>query len=310
VGLGIICTGQGNQNGGMFSGLANYSQLDAQLNVLSKRLGCEILPQIALGNECLFGNQYAQPLIASLTFLQWQLLKDELELPVAFAGYSLGELSAYACSGACDFMTLLDLAQTRANLMNKAAQQSAESGLLAVSGLPQRVLTNLIQEHGCYLAIVNAPDSCVLGGIKINLQHLGSKIMQSYPMAKLTELKVELASHTPVLSAASVEFEEYLAQQMWQPLSAPIIASIDNQVIYAAKDGLGSLSRQISETIYFSRTIQIMYELGASVILELGSGKSLSAIVNNLQLPLKVRSFNDFNNVTGVIQWVQKNLRT
>lgn len=310
MGLGIICTGQGNQNSGMFSSLANYSELDAQLDVLSKRLGCEILPQIALGNECLFSNQYAQPLIASLTFLQWQLLKDELDLPVAFAGYSLGELSAYACSGACDFMTLLDLTQTRANLMNKAAQQSAESGLLAVSGLPQRVLTNLIQEHGCYLAIVNAPDSCVLGGIKVNLQHLGSKIMQSYPMAKLTELKVELASHTPVLSASSVEFGEYLVEQMWQPLSAPIIASIDNQVIYAAKDGLGSLSRQISETIYFSRTIEIMYELGASVILEFGSGKSLSAIVNNLQLPLKVRSFNDFNNVTGVIQWVQKSLRT
>lgn len=309
MGLGIICTGQGNQSSGMFSNLANYPQLDPQLSSLVKHLGCEILPQITLDEESLFSNQYAQPLIASLSFLQWQLLKDQIESPIAFAGYSLGELSAYACSGACDFSTLLNLTQTRAALMNRAAKQSVPNGLLAVSGLPHRLLTNLLQEHVCYLAIVNANDSCVLGGLRNNLQQICTQIMQRYPMAKLIELKVELASHTPLLSIASVEFNGYLIQQKWQPLSAPVIASIDNQVVYAMKDGFGLLSRQISETIYFSRTVEIMHELGASVILELGSGKSLSAIVNNLQLPLKVRSFNDFNSISGLIQWVQKNLK-
>ena len=308
MGLGIICTGQGNQSSDMFSGLANYPQLQPQLDLLSKTLKCAVLPQISLDAESLFSNQYAQPLIASLAFLQWQLLKDQLELPVAFAGYSLGELSAYACSAGCDFATLLDLTQSRARLMNQAAALWPESGLLAVSGLPQNLLMDLVNTNECYVAIINARDSYVIGGLKTNLQQLSAALTQTYPMAKLVMLKVELASHTTLLSTASQAFLAQLMQQKWQPLSAPIIASVDNQVLYQAKDGLSLLSRQISETIHFSRTVEVMHELGATVILELGSGKALSAIVNNLQLPLKVRSFNDFSSVDGVVNWVRKNL--
>lgn len=306
--LGIICTGQGNQSSDMFSGLANYPQLQPQLDLLSKTLNCGVLPQISLDAESLFSNQYAQPLIASLAFLQWQLLKDQLELPVAFAGYSLGELSAYACSAACDFATLLDLTQSRARLMNQAAALYPESGLLAVSGLPENLLMDLVHANECYVAIINARDGYVIGGLKTKLQQLSSALTQTYPMAKLVMLKVELASHTPLLHSASQAFLAQLMQQAWSPFSAPIIASVDNQVLYQAKDGLNLLSRQISETIHFSRTIEVMYELGATVILELGSGNALSSIVNNLQLPLKARSFNDFSSVAGVVNWVRKNL--
>ncbi|MBX9866968.1 MAG: hypothetical protein K2Y14_08620, partial [Burkholderiales bacterium] len=151
-------------------------------------------------------------------------------------------------------------------------------------------------------------DSYVIGGLKTKLQQLSVALTQTYPMAKLVMLKVELASHTPLLHSASQAFLAQLMQQAWSPFSAPIIASVDNQVLYQAKDGLNLLSRQISETIYFSRTIEVMYELGATVILELGSGNALSSIVNNLQLPLKVRSFNDFSSVAGMVNWVRKNL--
>lgn len=308
MGLGIICSGQGNQSLGMFKSLSDNPLIQSQLNYLTKFVGYPLLPQIALKDSELFANHYAQPLIAGLSYLQWQLLKDSLPVPIAFAGYSLGELSSYACAEACDFESLLNLAQKRATVMDNAAELQALSGLLAISGLREDEVLGYCHDFKLYPAIQNSRDMWVVGGYRSNLQLLHDKIGADYPMVKLTWLKVSLASHTPLLQSATQEFFQSLSAQTWHSLAAPVVASVDTQVIYKINDGINSLSQQISATVHFSKTIEIMQELGVSVILELGPGSALSGIVNNLNLPLKIRSFNEFNSLEGIIKWVNKNL--
>ncbi|HRG62036.1 MAG TPA: acyltransferase domain-containing protein [Burkholderiales bacterium] len=308
MGLGIVCSGQGNQSLNMFSPLQSYPEAVGLVTALSQQLGCVLLPQIALTDSELFTNKHAQPLIAGFSYIQWELLKSQLPAPTAFAGYSLGELSSYACSGACNFAQLINLAATRADYMDAAAGQYASSTLLAVSGILQDQLLQFCRDFVVYPAIQNSRDSWVIGGLVENLQNLFNMLNTHFPMYKLNWIKVNLASHTPILAAASEAFATYLSQQVWQDLAAPIVTSVENQVIYAAKDGILSLSQQISNTIHFSRTIEIMQELGVTVILELGAGKALTNIINNLNLGLKVRSFNDFSSLDGIINWVSKNL--
>mgnify|MGYP000016301382 CR=1 FL=1 len=308
MGLGIVCSGQGNQSLNMFSTLQSYPDAVGSVTALSQQLGCVLLPQIALIDSELFTNRHAQPLIAGLSYIQWELLKSQLPAPTAFAGYSLGELSSYACSGACDFAPLINLAATRANYMDAAAGQYAPSTLLAINGILQEQLLQFCRDFVVYPAIQNSRDNWVIGGLVENLQNLFNMLNTHFPMYKLNWIKVNLASHTPILAAASEAFATYLSQQVWQDLAAPIVTSVENQVIYAAKDGILSLSQQISNTIHFSRTIEIMQELGVTVILELGAGKALTNIINNLNLGLKVRSFNDFSSLDGIINWVSKNL--
>jgi [acyl-carrier-protein] S-malonyltransferase len=292
----------------MFSSLAAYPESEALISELTQQLSYQLFPQISLSDEELFNNHHAQPLIAGLSYIQWQLLKEQLPIPTAFAGYSLGELSSYACSGACDFKTLINLAKKRAELMDIAAQQHQPSTLLAISGILQEQLLHFCRDFVVYPAIQNSRDNWVIGGLVENLQNLFNILNTNFPMYKLNWIKVNLASHTPILAAASEAFARYLGQQAWQDLAAPIVASVDNQVIYTAKDGISSLSQQISNTVHFSHTIEVMQELGVTVILELGAGKALTNIINNLNLGLKVRSFNDFSSLDGVIKWVNKNL--
>ncbi len=308
MGLGIVCSGQGNQNLNMFSSLSAYSNSELLISNLTKQLSCQLLPQISLSDEELFYNHHAQPLITGLSYIQWQLLKERLPVPTAFAGYSLGELSAYACSGACDFETLINLAKKRAELMDIAAQEYLPNTLLAVNGILQEQLLQLCSDFAVYPAIQNSRDNWVIGGLAVNLQNLFRMLSSNFPMFKLTWIKVSLASHTPLLSNASINFAQYLGKQSWHTLVAPIIASVDNQVIYTAKDGILSLSQQISNTIHFSRTIEIMQELGVTVILEIGAGSALTNIINNLNLGLKARSFNNFLSLDGIVKWVNKNL--
>ena len=71
----------------------------------------------------LFENVVAQPLLCLTELATWAALRDRVGEPGAFAGYSVGELAAYACAGAMDASLLASLARTRARLMDDAADR-------------------------------------------------------------------------------------------------------------------------------------------------------------------------------------------
>ena len=205
MGLGIVFSGQGNQNLDMFQGIAANPLAVLELAQLASILGYPLLPQIALNETELFHNRNAQPLIAGLGYLQWQMLQPELPPPVAFAGYSLGELTAYAAAGAWDFKQLIELACKRAVLMDEAAANWQANSLLAVSGVTQIALAEICHHCQCFIAIQNSAENWVVGGTNNNLQQLMAKISQTLPKVMLTPLKVDVASHTPLLATANCD---------------------------------------------------------------------------------------------------------
>lgn len=308
MGLGIVFSGQGNQSLEMFQGVAVNPLLANELAQLSSTLGYPLLPQITLSEADLFHNRNAQPLIAGLGYLQWQILQSELPLPVAFAGYSLGELTAYAAAGAWDFKQLIELAGKRAALMDEAAGSWLANSLLAVSGVTQNALAEICQRCQCFIAIQNSAENWVVGGTIENLQKLTAEIVQTVPNVKLTPLKVDVASHTPLLATAAEQFINILSGCAGGELNSPVIASVNAATIYSVADGLPLLARQIATTIHFSQTIAIMQELGATVILELGAGNALSRIIGGLELGIEVHSINDFKTFSGALNWVKKRL--
>lgn len=308
MGLGIVFSGQGNQSLDMFQGIAANPVIATELAQLSSRLGYPLLPQITLSEADLFHNRNAQPLIAGLGYLQWQILQPELPLPVAFAGYSLGELTAYAAAGAWDFKQLIELAVKRAALMDEAAGNWQANSLLAVSGITQAALTEICHRCQCFVAIQNSAENWVVGGTIENLQKLTAEVVQTVPNVKLTPLKVDVASHTPLLAMAAEQFIDTLHDYNGEKINSPVIASVNAATIYSVADGLPLLARQIATTIHFSQTIAIMQELGATVILELGAGNALSRIIGGLELGIEVHSINDFKTFSGALNWVKKRL--
>ncbi|WP_122975317.1 acyltransferase domain-containing protein, partial [Xanthomonas citri] len=110
-------------------------------------------------------------LVCAGTLAHWQALCAQLPTPLLVLGYSVGELAAHAVAGSMSIDTCLQLAATRARLMDAASPQQA--GLMAVIGVPLRALETLCQTHGAALAIINGDDHAVLGGPRAALQALG-----------------------------------------------------------------------------------------------------------------------------------------
>ncbi len=307
MGLGIICAGQGLQTREMFAMLSSLPELSEAFLILKKSFSFDVFPQVELDDKSLFDNHYAQPLIAAQTFMQWQTIKDSIPEPIAFTGYSLGELTAYACNGAFALDQLINLAKLRAKAMDESTRD-IQSSMLGVTGIGFDEIKTLCKKTACYVSIQNSIDHFVVGGMCSSLACFEALLQEEFPYVKRTNLNVSIASHTPLLSEASASFKPILMSEKWHAFGAPVVAGINGQAVYNKENACMTLSRQLSETIHFNQAIKVMYELGADVILEIGPGNALSRIASSLHLPIKARAFSDFASIKGIIDWINVHL--
>ncbi len=304
--VAILCSGQGTQHREMFSLTADVPEAATIFSSAAELLGEDprIFVQQAAESK-LFENFAGQLLCCTQALALWACLDKIPAEGVVFAGYSIGELSAWGCSSMLDPAALLKLVSHRAQIMDGAAP--AGTGLGAITGLPLRALQPLLDRYQVDLAIRNAADSFVVGG------HLGS-LREMCDEAKLKGaskaviLHVSVPSHTPLLSAASPLFlKECLEATPSMPREGwRVLSGIDGNPIRGVQQGCEKLARQISQTVDWSACMQACYELGATTMLELGPGSALAHMAAKRFPDTQVRSAEDFRTIQGIRDWLAK----
>jgi [acyl-carrier-protein] S-malonyltransferase len=204
--LGILCPGQGAQHPDMLSMLGGEPAAEAVLAAAQAVLGRDLQQLVSQGGDEIHRNVVAQPLLCASQLATWSALRDRLPTPRVFAGYSVGELAAYACTGALNAREVVDLARRRAEAMDRACPEP--TGLLAVRGITRERLTPLCRRHRVEIAIVNDVDRLVVGGRSADL--IGFQQEVSGLGAGITPMMVSIASHTSLLNDAVPEFAALL----------------------------------------------------------------------------------------------------
>lgn len=302
--IGIIFSGQGNQYSQMFVKFINeFKPQDVQQ--ISNFLHTQLTPEIALSKTALFSNIYAQPLIAGFEYLVWQYLSVNLAEISGFSGYSLGELTAVAIANKTTLIDLLDMTQNRANIMTNSVEKAGS--LIAISGADFNDILKLCETSQCYIAIKNSLNSVIIGGLLLNLEIFKQQAQNLPGNVKIQPITVDIPSHTPLLKNASRKFQDYLMKNFQNnSLEIKIVSGIDASVQYNSSTAYANLSKQISQTINFDKVIHVLYELGSDIILEIGPGKALANIVRQQNLPIKVRSIDEFNSLDDCVNWLKK----
>ncbi|MCL1499749.1 malonate decarboxylase subunit epsilon [Xanthomonas nasturtii] len=296
--LAVLCPGQGGQHAVMFARVADAPAAAAAVAAAHSVLGTA--PQTLAADPGRYANAIAQPLVCAGTLAHWQVLRAQLPTPLLVLGYSVGELAAHAVAGSMSIETCLQLAATRARLMDAASPQHA--GLMAVVGLPLRVVEMLCQTHGAALAIINGDDHAVLGGPSDALQALGDAATSQG--ARVTLLPVSVPAHTPWLRAAADGFAVELATA--QPIAPTlrVLAGIDARAVSTQALVIDTLSRQIAQTVRWYDVLVQAAERGARVFLELGPGSALARMAREVLPACEARSVDDFHSTEGVVEWV------
>lgn len=300
----LLCTGQGAQTPDLFSrfpfaerGLALRQRvLDG--NYLEPDVAAWILDP-ARNPSAIFQNHFSQPLLCLYQCMIWAELAPLLPRPALIAGYSLGEVTAYACAGAFQPEEAIRLAGTRARLMDAAGPPAR---LLAVTGLSPTTAANL---PGAHLAIVIAHDHCVIGCLAERAESLAHDLKTAGAIdAHL--LPVSVASHTPILDAAVAPFRAALDQMVWNPPHTPILAGISSVKITRREQMEQTLPEQIHRTVRWDQIQQRLEESACHVYLELGPGTQLAHMA--LSQKLEARSATEFRSAEGVAAWLEKAL--
>ena len=305
TGTAILCSGQGSQAAGMFDLVADAPQAARVFEAAKAALGghdARDLVRHASPDE-LHANATGQILCCTQAMAAWAVLGDVVPRPLIVAGYSVGELAAWGVAGLLDAKDVIGLAVKRASAMDHATQEA--SGLAAIRGLPRGELEPFCRAHHCHVAIVNAPDQMLVGGVRRSLEAF-IKDAEAHG-AQATRLPVAVASHTPLLHQASDGFRKALATTPVAdevPSGLRLLSGVDGGAVFDVSAGLDKLASQISQTIDWAACMDACRGAGVAKVLELGPGDALVRLMQGVTPDSQVHGLSQFRSLDGMKRWV------
>ncbi|MGX9425730.1 MULTISPECIES: acyltransferase domain-containing protein [Bradyrhizobium] len=307
--LTILCSGQGRQHRDMFALTGDAPEAASLFAHAAMLLGGRDPREIVRSEsaEVLHHNRIGQILCTLQALAAASVLRAQMPDRLIVAGYSVGEVAAWGVAGLTSMTDTLDLVACRAEAMDAATLPG--DGMVFVRGLPRDAIDTLCERHDAAVAIVNPGDAFILGGSRAALKALAddAKAMKA---ARVVDVPVEVASHTPRLAKASTEFRDRLshAAVMVLPAGTRLLSGIDAAPVIDVKTGLDKLAVQISQTVQWADCLQACLESEATVFLELGPGRALSEMVAGAYHDVATRSLDDFRTLDGVRAWLTTHL--
>lgn len=307
--LAILCSGQGTQHPDMFA-LTGDAPAAADIFAAATQAldGRDPRRFVKEADESeLHANVAGQILCVTQALAAFAALKRADAASgerILMAGYSIGELAAAGCAGVFSPSTALDLARRRALFMNEAS--GLDEGLAFVRGLPRGTIDALCLRFSAGVAIVNPGSMFVLGGTKEGLRALCAEAL-TQGAAKAGALKVNVASHTARLQAASRRFADALAASSASRPSAGVrlFSGVDAAPVLSVPVALEKLAAQISETIDWAGCLEACIEAGATQFIEFGPGRALAAMAGDA-CGVEARSLDDFRTLDGAKAWLAR----
>jgi [acyl-carrier-protein] S-malonyltransferase len=304
--IAILCSGQGQQHPGMFDLVADVPEAATLFDVATDLLGGrDPRNLVRLGvPETLEENRTAQILCVLKAVALQAALGDTLPARRLVAGYSVGEVAAWALAGLISGVDALTLVAARAEAMDAASH--GPEGLTFVRGLARATIDALCDTPDIAVAIVNPGDAFVLGGTIAALDRFEDEAVR-HGAKRVVRLNVHIASHTRRLAAASTAFATILARSEIRPAlgaGVRLYAGVDGAPVRDAATGIPKLADQISHTVEWARCVENCVEAGATTFLELGPGHALSAMVLDGSAGAAARSAEDFKSLSGLRNWI------
>jgi len=215
--------------------------------------------------------RFAQPAIFCASLAGWNQLRTQVR-PIAYAGHSLGELSALVAADALDPFTGLELAVLRGRLMAEAGD--GEEGMLALLGAAEGYPEQLAEAHEIVLANDNAPGQVVLAGPTARLREASTQARADRVRAIL--LDVAGAFHSPSMAGA---VEPYRAALERAEFREPAVAVISGVTAAPFADVRAELAAAIVSPVRWREVMAALAALGAEEFIDFGPGQVLAKLV-------------------------------
>ena len=285
-----VFPGQGAQFVGMGADLLGSSAAArAVVAEADETLGFALGELIASGpDETLEDTFNAQPAILTISVAALRAVEEAgmTWRPAMVAGHSLGEFSALVAAGAIDFASALTLVRERGRLMREAGT-TAPGGMAAILGLDDAVLTDICREAGddergvVVVANANCPGQTVISG-EVGPLERAMTLAKERGAKRIARLNVSIASHSPLMRAASAAFGLAVAAAPIGDPVVPVVGNASAEPLLTAGAIREELSVQMERPVRWTESVQAMVAGGVTTFVEVGPGNVLQSLIRRI----------------------------
>jgi [acyl-carrier-protein] S-malonyltransferase len=298
---GLVFPGQGAQFVGMGGSLIEASAAAAgAVREADDVLGFALSDLMANGPaEELEDTYNAQPAILAISIAAKRAVESALGEPLhpaMVAGHSLGEFSALVAAGVLDYADALRLVRERGRIMKEAGTTNP-GAMAAVLGLDDDALAEVCREASTEDGLVvvanrNCPGQTVISG-EVGALERASELAKERGAKRVARLGVSIASHSPLMAAASAEFARHVSGLTLADPQVPVVANGSAKPMTARDDVAAEISAQMAAPVDWTGSVETMLGHGIRTFIELGPGAVIAGLIKRIDREATVLGIGD-----------------
>ncbi len=190
--------------------------------------------------------------------------------PAVVCGHSVGEIAAAWAAGMIGLDEALRFTHERGRLMAGAGSGAMASINASEAKIPPEALS------GVSIAAHNSNSNVVISGPRVAVDHAVLICQRAGIAAQL--LAGQTAFHSPAIESIVEPLRAAAAKMQSLPANIPFISTVSGDV--ANSVNADHWARQAVKPVVFHRAIETVVAQGTSILLEIGSGAGLTALLS------------------------------
>ena len=197
------------------------------------------------------------------------------------AGLSLGEYGALIAAGVLSYEDAFKVVRQRGIFMQEAVPTGG--AMAAVLGMDAAAIEKICEETEGYVSIANynCPGQIVITGEEAAVS-AASEALKEAGAKRVVPLNVSGPFHSKMLEPAGEKLGVVIDETTINEVKIPYVSNVTAQLVTDPVNVKELLVKQISSSVRWQQTIELMIEKGVDTFVEIGPGKTLTGFMRKI----------------------------
>ena len=239
-------------------------------------------------NDRLGITEYTQAAMVTASIAMMEVLKERTGVkPDVAAGLSLGEYPAMVAAGVMSAEDAIKTVRQRGILMQEAVPVGIGSMAAVLAMDAEKIEEVIAPIEGVQIANYNCPGQIVISGKKEAVEAASEKLKEA-GAKRVLPLNVSGPFHSSMLVEAGEKLGKVLEDvEVHEPV-IPYAANVTASYVTEASQVKPLLEKQVSSSVRWQQTMEMMLKDGVDTFIEIGPGKTLAGFMKKIDRSVRV----------------------
>ena len=256
-------------------------------------------------NEDINITEYTQAAMVTASVAILKKIEEMGLKPDLTAGLSLGEYCALVASDVMSFEDAVKVVRQRGILMQDTVP-AGEGAMSAVLGMKKEAIEAVLPDVEGIVTIANynCPGQIVISGESKAVAEAGEALKEA-GAKRVLPLKVSGPFHSRMLTEAGKKLGQVLENVSVSKPQIPYVANVTAQYVTDAESVKPLLEKQVSSSVRWQQSVEMMIADGVDTFIEIGPGKTLSGFMKKINRNVTVLNIEKMEDVEACAECLQ-----